>query len=157
MESGYQDWVTIPSKNLGALQSIKIYNDGTGNAPDWKLQDIIVYSARWLKPDAAYNYSVVFDDWIDGHSSRTLPLTPNFPPPQQMGDEYAWQATDWGYTDGTSRAPWTRVAEAYNWVLPGGTIHVAAGRYNERLTLTKPCTLQFWGDHGGAPAVIGAR
>ncbi len=45
MEAGCTNYVTLPSKDLGALKSITVFNDGHGNRPDWNLQDITVLSA----------------------------------------------------------------------------------------------------------------
>ena len=156
MESGNTDWVTIPSKNLGDLESISIHNGG-GFESDWKLQDIVVYSAQWLNPDLSHYYTATLNDWIESDSSKTLPLIPHFQPPNALVDEYVWGATDYGYSNGTSNAPWKQLVDAYNWVQPGGTIHIAQGVYHERLQpLTKRCTLKLWGIHGTGPVVIGS-
>jgi hypothetical protein len=138
------------------LTSLTIANDGKGNGADWHLQDVNIYSAHWLKPDWSYHYAATLNDWVKGHSFRTLLLTPQFPAPQAMADEFAWGATDWGVSDGSSIAPWKQIGDAYTRVLPGGSIHVAPGQYAERLMLTKPCTLEFWSDHGAGLVVIGS-
>jgi hypothetical protein len=146
MEAGQTDWVTISSKDLGMLKSITIHNDGTGHGPDWKLHDITVYSARWLKPDLSYHYTATLNDWIDGDSSKTLPF---------RVDEFVWGGFA-SSSDGTVTNPWKQVTEGYNAVAPGGTIHVAAGLYREKQILTKPCKLEFLETHGPGPAVIGS-
>jgi hypothetical protein len=155
MEAGHTDWVTIPSKNLGVLKSVTISNDGSGHGADWKLQDLTVFSARWLNPDLAHDYSVAFNGFIDAHGSRALPLTPHMPALEKLTDEFVWGASDWGYADGTSRAPIKRLGDALDAVVTGGTIHVASGRYGETLRLGKPCTIRFWAEHGDTPAVLG--
>jgi hypothetical protein len=146
MEAGQTDWVTIPSKDLGMLKSITIHNDGTGHGPDWKLQDITAYSARWLKPDLSYHYTATLNGWIDGDSSKTLLF---------RVDEYVWGGFA-SSSDGTLTNPWKRVSDAYNSVAPGGTIHVATSLYREKVTLTKPCKLEFSDAHGLGSAVIGS-
>lgn len=88
MESGNTDWVTIPSKNLGALESITIHNDG-GFRSDWKLRDIVVYSAQWLNPDLSHYYTATLNDWIKSNASKALPLIPHFPPPNTL-NTLAW-------------------------------------------------------------------
>jgi hypothetical protein len=146
-KKGDTNYVTIPSKNLGVLKSITIKNDGARNAPDWHLQDVTVYSARWLKPDLSYHYTATLNDWVRANSSRTFPF---------RVDEFVWG----GFTsssDGTAPSPWKQIGDASNAVSPGGTLHIAPGMYSEKLTLAKPCTLEFWGAHGVAPVVIGSR
>lgn len=156
MEAGETDWVTIASKNLGVLKSITIHNGG-GLAADWKLLDINVYSAKWVNPLNAYRYTATFDDWINANTFRTLALKLQAPPPHKMPDEYVWAATDHAYSDGAVAAPWTQVIDAYNFVSPGGTIHVATGVYGGKLILTKPCRLEFWPEQGSDPPSIGER
>jgi hypothetical protein len=148
--------VTIPSKNLGRLKSITVSRDDSGNAPDWKLQEISVYSAVWLKPDLAYHYTATLDDWVESDSPRFLKLTPEFPPPQALNDEYVWSATDRGYQDGSMTAPWSTIAAAYQWVQAGGTIHVAPGLYREKLAFSKPCKCKLWDVHTQGQIVIGS-
>jgi hypothetical protein len=79
------DWVTIPSTDLGRLTSISIFNDGTGDAPDWRLVDVRVSSAGWLGPDygGLREYTVTYNDWVKANTTVPLNLTPNFtePPP----------------------------------------------------------------------------
>jgi hypothetical protein len=144
MGSGDTNFVTIPSRNLGALKFITVTNDGAGNGPQWMLEDITVYSAHWLKPDLSYHYAATLRGLVKAHSSRTLTF---------RVDEFVWAGFA-SSSDGTLTNPWKRVGDAYNEVAPGGTIHLATGRYGDKLTLTK-CTLEFWGDHGAFPAVVG--
>jgi hypothetical protein len=145
MEHGKTNYVTVPSKNLGPLKSITIHNDGAGNKPDWNLHDLTVYSGQWLKPDLSFHYTARLDDWVRGNSSTTLPF---------RVDEFVWG----GFTsssEGTLTNPWKRISEGYNSVAPGGTIHIAASQYREKITLSKPCRLEFSDAHGSGPAVIG--
>ena len=143
MESGSENWVTIPSKNLGALTSITISVGGGVNFPAWHLQDITVYSAHWLGPNVYTGAGL--HQTIDDGSPVTLQLPV---------DEYVWGG--FGVDQSVTPIHWQKFADAYKWVSPGGTIHVASGRYDEKLTLTKPCTLKFWADHGSNPATIGS-
>ncbi len=146
MESGTTSYVTIPSMNLGSLQSITVSNDGTGNAPDWGLRDISVASARYMGANSCLHYpTAVFNQTIPANGSATAFF---------RTDEYAWSASLLT-PDGTAAHPWTLFFDAYCAVAPGGTIHVAAGQYNEKLTLTKPCFVDFWPAHGAGPAHIG--
>ena len=69
MESGDTNYVTIPSQDLGALQSITVSNDGTGNGPDWELLDIAVSSARYMGAHSCARGS------DRGVSIRSSPLT----------------------------------------------------------------------------------
>ncbi len=79
-EDGRFDWVTIPSANLGELQSITIQNLGGGNAPGWKPVDVKVSSARWLGPDSSNSreYHVTIDQAIDSGETKNFALTRNF-------------------------------------------------------------------------------
>jgi PLAT/LH2 domain len=114
MEAGQTDWVTIPSKDLGMLKSITIHNDGSGLGPEWKLHDITVYSARWLKPDLSYHYNATLNDWIDGDSSKTLPF---------RVDEYV-RGGFASSSDGTVTNSWKRISEGYDSVAPGVTLGI---------------------------------
>jgi hypothetical protein len=84
MRDGNTDRTTIPSVNLGKLSSITIFNDGTGDAPGWKLVDVAVGSARFLGADFgdAVEYRAHLDAFIDGGDTVTLPLLPNFVEPR---------------------------------------------------------------------------
>jgi len=147
MESGHTNFVTLPSGNLGVLKFITVENDGSGNRPNWSLQDITVQSAHWLRPDPSYHYAATLNGINRGHGFDKIRF---------RLDEFVWG----GFTaasDGTSANPRKQVCDAYNEVAPGGVIHVAAGRYGEILTLSKPCTLGFWEEHGAGPAVVGIR
>lgn len=53
------DYVTIPSKDLGALTSITVVTDGSGAGPDWFLHKIQVRSWRY-----GVSKDVFFDQWI---------------------------------------------------------------------------------------------
>jgi glycerophosphoryl diester phosphodiesterase len=148
MKSGHTNFVTIPSRNLGVLKSITVENDGSGNRPNWLLQDITVQSARWLKPDPSYHYTATLNGINRGHGFDKIPF---------RLDEFAFAGFAGLVSDGTIANPRKTVADAYREVAPGGTIHVAAGVYTEKVTLSKPCTLTFWADHGTGPVLIGLR
>jgi PLAT/LH2 domain/Glycerophosphoryl diester phosphodiesterase family len=146
MEAGKTNYVTVPSKDLGSLKSITIHNDGTGNKPDWNLHDLTVFSGQWLKPDLSFHYTATLDDWVRGNSSMTLAF---------RVDEYVWGGFA-SSSEGTLKNPWKRISDGYNSVAPGGIIHISTGLYREKVTLTKPCRLEFSGVHGLGPAVIGS-
>jgi PLAT/LH2 domain len=69
MESGYWNWVTVPSDDLGQLQSITVRRDNSGNAPDWFLDVIEVSSARF-----GVRATATFNRWIDSTNPFTEPL-----------------------------------------------------------------------------------
>jgi hypothetical protein len=69
MESGDWNWVTVPSDDLGDLQSITVQRDDSGNAPDWFLDVIEVRSARFGAHSTA-----AFNRWIDNTNPFTEPL-----------------------------------------------------------------------------------
>lgn len=79
------DWITIPSKNLGRITSVSVYNDGTGDAPGWHLIDVRVSSAGWMGPDINNDreYYGVYDQFVDENATAPIPVAPNFtePPP----------------------------------------------------------------------------
>jgi HYR domain-containing protein len=90
MESGNTDWVTIPSKNLGKLTQVVVFNMGGGDFPQWKFDDLRVSSARWLlgpNVNHAREYTVALDGFpdntvvLDENAAVVLDLTPNFPEP----------------------------------------------------------------------------
>ncbi len=145
MESGGTNFVTMPSRDLGALKSITVTSDGSGNRANWALEDITVYSARWLRPDLSYHYTATLGGVVKGHSSQTVPF---------RVDEFVWGAFT-GVSDGTASRPRRLFGDAYKEVAPGGIVHVAASRYDERMTLDKPCTFVFWGEHGADTAKVG--
>jgi hypothetical protein len=146
MEKGDTNFVTIPSKDLGVLKSITVENDGSGHSPNWLLRDITVQSARWLKPDPSYRYTAVLNGINRGHGFDKIPF---------RLDEFVWGGVASFFSDGTAANPRGKVADAYREVAPGGTIHIATGVYTEKVSLSKPCTLMFWGDHGTGPVLLG--
>src|SRR5205807_3319232 len=84
-ESGKHDWVTIPSKDLGVLQSITINNIAGGWYPKWGLSQLRVSSARYIGPDwpaangvGALEYSINGNVIIEGGANTNLTLTPKF-------------------------------------------------------------------------------
>ena len=84
MEQGNTDHVTIPSADLGTLESLTIYNDGTGLGPDWVFQNVRVSSARYIGIDS--NNTMEYQDTKLGTDSYslaafdtiTVPLKANF-------------------------------------------------------------------------------
>ncbi|MEO5992464.1 MAG: PLAT/LH2 domain-containing protein [Arthrobacter sp.] len=69
MESDDWNWVTIPSGDLGALQTLTVQRDNDGNAPDWFLDRIEVHSARFGSSGTA-----IFDRDIDDTTPFTQPI-----------------------------------------------------------------------------------
>ena len=69
MESDDWNWVTIPTDDLGPLQSITVQRDDQGNARDWFLDRIEVRSARF-----GVSAHTTFDRWIDATTPFTEPL-----------------------------------------------------------------------------------
>jgi hypothetical protein len=70
MERGLVNFVTLPSPDLGELQSVTIERDNSGNAPDWHLLSIIVESLRYSTRKTG-----LFNCWIDTTDAFTRPLT----------------------------------------------------------------------------------
>jgi glycerophosphoryl diester phosphodiesterase len=66
MEQNDWNFVTLPSPNLGPLQSITVQRDNSGNAPDWFLDRIRVRSFRF-----GVSKEALFNRWID----TTAPFT----------------------------------------------------------------------------------
>ncbi len=59
MEQGQTNFVTIPSSDLGALQTITVRRDNQGDAPDWFLDSIDVRSARFgVSASAVFNQDI---------------------------------------------------------------------------------------------------
>lgn len=77
MERNQTDWVTIPSKDLGALTSITVHNDG-GLQDGWHLEDIRVSSARYLGADVDHSVEYVgnYNNWIDIGETKEVTLVP---------------------------------------------------------------------------------
>jgi hypothetical protein len=82
MRQGNPDWTTIPSKDLGKLQTITVHNDGVAQ-DGWHLKEIRVSSARWLGPDwnNAREYVATFNNWINPGETFEIPLVPSFVEP----------------------------------------------------------------------------
>lgn len=79
-EAGNYDWVTIPSKDLGEIQSITIENQGGAILSQWQIAEIRVKSLRYIGA-GEYAHTVVAQ--IPTGATTNLTLTPNFtlPPP----------------------------------------------------------------------------
>jgi len=79
-EAGNYDWVTIPSKDLGELQSITINNLGGAAYSQWEVAEIRVSSANYIGP---HSYSTTVGAIIPDGAITNLTLTPQFalPPP----------------------------------------------------------------------------
>lgn len=69
MESDDWNYVTVPSDDLGPLQSITVQRDNQGNGPDWHLDRITVESQHYGATKHAH-----FDCWIDSTAPFTRPL-----------------------------------------------------------------------------------
>jgi hypothetical protein len=80
MENGQTDHVTIPSKDLGTLESIQIYNDGTGLGPDWTLKDIKISSAGYIGANTNHTmeYQGLGTFSLSAFQTLTIPLKANF-------------------------------------------------------------------------------
>ena len=68
-ESGDTNYITLPSVDLGSLQSITVQRDNSGNGPDWYLAQIEVKSARYGVSKVA-----VHNGWIDSTAPFVTPL-----------------------------------------------------------------------------------
>ena len=68
METSSWNYVTLPSSDLGALQSITVQRDCDGAGPDWFLDRISVESVRGARMQA------VFDCWVGSGRPLTKPL-----------------------------------------------------------------------------------
>lgn len=69
MERNERNFVTIPSRHLGALSSITVQRDDQGNAPDWMLLRIFVRSHRY-----GVSGQAEFNCWIDSSAPFTRAL-----------------------------------------------------------------------------------
>jgi hypothetical protein len=85
-ESGETDWVTIPSKDLGEIQSVTIRNLGGGDRPEWEVAKIHVSSVRYIGANwfdtnsnaGIREYSFNSTVAIPSGVTKKLSLTPNF-------------------------------------------------------------------------------
>ena len=93
MRHGNDDWITIPSKDLGELQSITIENlgpDCLGCGAGWDLTKVDVSSARYIGQNyilngqvvLAYEYAATSSGTIKVGDVRNLTLAPNFTLPK---------------------------------------------------------------------------
>jgi len=69
MGPGDWNYVTLPSADLGALQSIAVQHDSQGDGSDWFLDKITVETFRGIMVQA------VFNCWIGSNQPVTKPLT----------------------------------------------------------------------------------
>ncbi|MFF1635628.1 PLAT/LH2 domain-containing protein [Leifsonia sp. NPDC058248] len=67
MERDDWNWVTLPSNDLGTLQTLTVQRDNDGNGPDWYLDRIEVHSARYGTGGTAS-----FDRDVDSTSPFTV-------------------------------------------------------------------------------------
>jgi hypothetical protein len=88
-EADNYDWVTIPSKDIGPLESITIKDLGGALNPDWRIAEVHVSSARYLGADAAdaqgkgtREYRFVSGAYVGSGDTTNLVLTPNFDTPR---------------------------------------------------------------------------
>jgi hypothetical protein len=88
-ESANYDWVTIPSKDIGPLESITIKNLGGALNPDWRIAEVRVSSARYLGANAAdaqgngtREYQFLSGAYVGSGDTTNLVLTPNFETPR---------------------------------------------------------------------------
>jgi len=58
MEANEWNYVTVPSQNLGELESLTVSRDNHGNRPDWYLERVLVESSRYaVSKTAEFNRS----------------------------------------------------------------------------------------------------
>jgi hypothetical protein len=69
MERNERNFVTMPSRHLGALSAVTVQRDNQGNAPDWMLRRILVRSHRYGVASSAE-----FNCWIDSTAPFTRAL-----------------------------------------------------------------------------------
>ena len=166
MEAGAVDHVTIPSKDLGNLQFVQISNDGSGNAPGWKLHSLAVFSARWLSPVSPVNGGYYYTA-STGPNSQTIDVfinsgqTSGFRLTAQSSQPYtvAWAnaATTALPADGSSTHPWPQVFSATTYVRTNGVVHLGPGAYKETGRIDRPCRLVKEPTYGSGSAVIGTH
>ncbi len=131
MEQGDINYVTIPSKDLGALTSLTIYNDGSGSGPGWNCSSIQVSSARWLGVASTTAFYTAAPGEINGGQSVTVPLTGS-----NLGngnaDQYANSAVPANTSTnptGELATPWQDFYTAYNFLFSNGTLHLGSQNY----------------------------
>src|SRR5437762_5328090 len=87
MRYGNDDWITIPSKDLGQLQSITVENLGPDDSfAGWDLTEVHVSSARYIGPNPivngeavlTYQYSATYNQTIKFGNKVPLTLYPSF-------------------------------------------------------------------------------
>jgi hypothetical protein len=90
MRYGNDDWITIPSKDLGQLESITVENLGPDDSfAGWDLTEVHVSSARYIGQNyilngeavLAYQYSATYSQTIDVGDKVSLALSPSFSVP----------------------------------------------------------------------------
>jgi hypothetical protein len=148
MEQNDTNYVTIPSRNLGTLQSITVYNNDTGTGPDWKIDKITVKSARWLSPVDGFNYyNAIVNDWVDGGETKTFTLLLLAPIPtiQSWVNPGYPGLTNIPIPNGTQTQPWQDFFSAYNYSTDSGVIFVGGGDNIVPLKVVPQPDGTYWG------------
>jgi hypothetical protein len=70
LERNSTNYVVLPSRDLGALRTLSVQRDNSGNAPDWHLQEIVVQGQRY-----GVQRTARFDCWIGDSGEVTRALT----------------------------------------------------------------------------------
>ncbi|OGZ03683.1 MAG: hypothetical protein A2648_01875 [Candidatus Lloydbacteria bacterium RIFCSPHIGHO2_01_FULL_41_20] len=91
------------------------------------------------------------DITIIGYEEGTLTFTINHFTGFEVDDNIYVDDSNEGEGDGTEANPFQTIGEGVNAAPTGGTVHVAAGNYDEAVTISKPLTLS------GAQAGLDAR
>jgi hypothetical protein len=145
MEDAGINYVTIPSKDLGALTSVSIKNDGTGSGEDWRVYSIQVASARWLGPAPSSTfYKVTIDAYVNGDNvDHSFPLTllSNNPYVDAWVDARNPASNLAGDPTGEIGTPWQQFFSAYTYVRTNGTIHLGGGIYGDLSRIDKRCRI----------------
>ena len=132
MENGDTDHVTIYSPDLGQPLSVRVHNNGANpngvGGPDWEVDRIRVYSARYLGPGGHYHALNVRT--FAGDTTTTVAMTASG---VTLMDIYARIGAPAG-GNGTIGSPYQTFSSAYQLLAPFGTIHMGAGVYNEVTT-----------------------
>lgn len=132
MENGDTDYVTIYSPDLGQPLSLRVYNNGANpngvGGPDWEVDRISVYSARYLGPGGYYHANNV--RIFAGGSTTTFAMTASGVTLMNVYSRIGAPAGG----NGTIGSPYQTFSSAYQFHAAFGTIHMGAGVYNEVTT-----------------------